>query len=97
MKKLKLLLPFLAFVSYLAKTIVVPATIPDAIILCGLVAYIIISQLTLKDSTLEKYDASFKELKEKQEAIEAKLVLLQSSNSAMKASIGMRQVMGAKI
>ncbi len=90
-------LPFAAFLAYLIKTIIVPATIADSIVLLGLISYIILSQLSLKDKTLEKYDSLIKELKDEHHLLDQKLQALQSSNSAIKASMGMRQVMGSKI
>ena len=96
MKKASIALPFVAFVAYLIKTMIVPASFADSILVLGLISYIILSQLSLKDKTLEKYDAILKELKDVQSGHELRIAALQSSQSALKASVGMRSVHGNK-
>jgi hypothetical protein len=97
MKKITTFLPFLAFIAYLTKTVVIPATLPDSIVICSLISYIILSQLSLKDKTLEKYDAQLKELKDKLEMQDHLIKTVQGSNNAVKAAMAMRPVMGTKI
>lgn len=73
------------------------ATFADSIIICSLISYVILNQLSLKDVTLQKYDTLLRELKEKQEKQDELIKIVQSSNNAVKASMAMRNVMGGKI
>lgn len=97
MKRLQLLLPFIAFLAYLTKTIVIPASLADSVIICSLISYIILSQLSLKDKTLEKYDSQLKEIKDQLTAHDHLIKTVQGSNNAVKAAMAMRPITGSKI
>ena len=97
MKHVSSYLPFLAFVAYLVKTLIIPATLADSVVICSLISYIILSQLSLKDKTLQKYDALLKDLKDKQELQDQLIKTVQGSNNAVKAAMAMRPVMGNKL
>lgn len=92
MDKTKGLLPIITFLGFLAKTMIIPATFPDSIILCALISYIVLDNLRLKDQTHQKYEQKLVELALVIEKQGQRLQGVESSITAVKASTGLRQI-----
>lgn len=92
MSKFENYFPIAAFFAFLVKTMMLPPTFPDALILASLVGYVILNQLRLKDKTLAKYDEQLRLLEEKTEKNINDIKLNQTSISSMKLSSGLKSV-----
>lgn len=86
--------PIVTFLSFLVKTMVIPASFPDALIISSLVCYVVLDQLRLKDAKLMSYDKTLAELKSIQEKQEIDLKNLQANINGVKLGVGMRTLQG---
>lgn len=86
--------PIVTFLAFLVKTMAIPASFPDALIISALVCYVILDQLRLKDVKLATYDATIKELKQTQEKYEVDIKNLQANLNGVKLGVGMRTLQG---
>ncbi len=97
MKKISEMLPIVAFLGYLCKIMVFPATFPDAIVTIALIAYITVDHMRLTTPKLAKYEEELKILKEKQVQLDIDIKNVQASTNGLKLSVGMRTVNGKNI
>lgn len=88
--------PIVAFLAFLIKTMIIPASFPDALILSALVCYIISDQLRLKDAKLTKYDNLIKEIKQNQEKLDLDVKNVQNNVNGIKLGAGIRTLQGIK-
>ncbi len=86
--------PIVTFFAFLIKTMIIPASFPDALIISALVSYIILDQLRLKDTKLATYDKTIQEMKQNQEKYEVDIKNLQANLNGVKMGVGMRTLQG---
>lgn len=97
MEKIKNLAPYLTLLAFLSKTMLIPASIADALIISALVLFIIADQYRLKDKKLAKYDEIIAKLQENQQKTEIDLKNTQASINSVKLGFGVRTVNGQKL
>jgi peptidoglycan hydrolase CwlO-like protein len=90
------LFPIVAFLAFLVKIMIIPASYPDAIVLSALVAYVIFDQVRLTNTKIASYDQTIKELHQTQAKQEVDLKNLQANINGVKLGVGMRQLQGNK-
>lgn len=88
--------PLILLLLSLIKTIILPPSFPDALIISALVAYVILDQVRLTNTKIASYDQIIKELKETQAKQEIDLKNLQANINGVKLGVGMRQLSGNK-
>lgn len=88
--------PIVTFLAFLIKTMIIPASFPDALIISALVCYVILDQLRLKDKKLANYDAVIKEIKQNQEKIDLDVKNVQNNVNSIKLGAGIRTLQGIK-
>ena len=86
--------PIVTFLAFLVKTMVIPASFPDALIILGLVGYVVLDQLRLKDQKIASYDQMIKELQQTQQKQEIDLKNLQANINGVKLGVGMKTLSG---
>lgn len=94
MKDYLKLFPIITFLAFLVKTVVIPASFPDALIISALVCYVILDQLRLKDQKIASYDKTIKELQDLQQKQEVDLKNLQANINGVKLGVGMKTLSG---
>lgn len=92
MEKIKSLAPLLTLLAFLIKTILVPASIADALILFSLVGYVSVDQFRLRDKRLADLEAKLKQFQETQTHFQIEIDKAKSSVNSMKVGMGVRGI-----
>lgn len=96
MKFIRETLPLISLLAVLVKIIIIPPTIPDAIIFGFAVVFMALDQLRLKDTKLKEYDDIIFEVKDQYHRQQALLEQLQGSTNSVKVAMAMRPAQGKK-
>jgi hypothetical protein len=92
MEKLIKLVPIIAFLAFLVKTIHTPPSIADALILFALVSYIVAEQMRLSFKQTREYDKKLAQFVQEHEKQTLELKTLQGHVNSIKLGVGLRQV-----
>lgn len=90
MEKIKNLAPLLTLLVFLGKTIMIPASIPDALILFSLVAFVAIDSFRLKDKKIEEFNKKLAEFEETQAQFRQKVEKAENSVNSIRVGMGVR-------
>jgi hypothetical protein len=90
--KIKSILPIAAFCIFLGKILIFSANIAECVVILGLIAYVILNELRIKDKKLAIYDSQITKLQEANQKLEADVQTCRSAISSIKLSAGLRNI-----
>lgn len=84
------LFPYAAFLAFLVKCIVIPATLADSIIFCALVSYIILDSLRLTLKQTKEFTEKLQKFQDQLIKNETDIKNVQNNVNSVKLGMGIR-------